>query len=107
MMKKMFTQVITFSFILSTIGGCGRAPASDSEAKHSANPPIVMQEATLPAANGLSAAQQQWRTELIKVYSNQSPSQWGENVSGVFTHMATNDKSIALTFDACGGTGGN
>jgi peptidoglycan/xylan/chitin deacetylase (PgdA/CDA1 family) len=57
--------------------------------------------------NGLSAAQQQFKTELIREYGSQAPTRWGENVPGVFTRMATNDKVIALTFDACGGKGGS
>ncbi|AZN41520.1 polysaccharide deacetylase family protein [Paenibacillus albus] len=107
-MPKRFAQVITVSLMLSTIGGCGKASLSDNKANNRwDNSPITMQEAALPAADGLSAAQQLWRTELIKQYSTQTPSQWGETVSGVFTRMATNDKVIALTFDACGGPGGN
>ncbi len=34
-----------------------------------------------------------------------SPSEWGENVSGVRTRLADSD-AIALTLDACGGPGG-
>ncbi|PAQ14194.1 polysaccharide deacetylase [Bacillaceae bacterium SAOS 7] len=35
------------------------------------------------------------------------PMQWGEQVDGVRTRMKTNDKKIALTFDACGGAHGS
>jgi len=35
--------------------------------------------------------------------SSTTPSQWGENVTGVVTHFQSNKKEIALTFDACGG----
>jgi peptidoglycan/xylan/chitin deacetylase (PgdA/CDA1 family) len=30
--------------------------------------------------------------------------QWGENVTGVVTHFHSDNKAIALTFDACGGS---
>src|SRR5690625_2877239 len=33
--------------------------------------------------------------------------EWGENVSGVKTHIKTDEKQVALTFDACGGDHGN
>jgi peptidoglycan/xylan/chitin deacetylase (PgdA/CDA1 family) len=33
-----------------------------------------------------------------------SPTQWGENVTGVVTKFHTDKKEIALTFDACGGS---
>ncbi|WP_100403822.1 polysaccharide deacetylase family protein [Bacillus sp. FJAT-42315] len=35
------------------------------------------------------------------------PMQWGEQVDGVRTRMKTNEKKIALTFDACGGAHGS
>lgn len=35
------------------------------------------------------------------------PVQWGEQVDGVKTRMETDEKKMALTFDACGGTHGS
>ncbi|GGD39984.1 polysaccharide deacetylase [Malaciobacter pacificus] len=35
-------------------------------------------------------------------YKNQTPKQWGENVTGVKSKLNTNEKSIVLTMDACG-----
>jgi len=43
---------------------------------------------------------------LLCAFTN-SPNQWGEHVTGVKTHLDTNKKVIALTFDACGGPKGN
>ncbi|EEG76295.1 polysaccharide deacetylase family protein [Dethiobacter alkaliphilus] len=43
------------------------------------------------------------KEQLIEVYGRQVPVQWGERVSGVKNSIDTNDKVIALTFDACGG----
>src|SRR5699024_898148 len=37
----------------------------------------------------------------------EKPVQWGENVDGVKTHFQTDEKEMALTFDACGGDFGN
>lgn len=36
-----------------------------------------------------------------------SPGAWGESLKGVFTEVKTQNKHIALTFDACGGKNGN
>ncbi|NEE01854.1 polysaccharide deacetylase family protein [Phytoactinopolyspora halotolerans] len=33
--------------------------------------------------------------------------EWGENVTGVKTRMATDRRAVALTFDACGGSSGS
>jgi peptidoglycan/xylan/chitin deacetylase (PgdA/CDA1 family) len=38
---------------------------------------------------------------------NREAQQWGENVDGVKTRIDTEEKKIALTFDACGGQYGN
>ncbi|WP_253187199.1 polysaccharide deacetylase family protein [Paenibacillus sp. GP183] len=104
----MMTLFATTSLIVTVIGGCGKASAPDNIMKSkSADPPVTMQATGVPPVSGLSAAQQQFRTELIKKYGNQTPTRWGENVPGVLTRMVTNDKVIALTFDACGGTGGS
>jgi peptidoglycan/xylan/chitin deacetylase (PgdA/CDA1 family) len=103
-MKKMMTFYAITCLIVTAIGGCGKASAPNNNVKSQSADPSVTMQATV---NGLSAAQQQFRTELIRKYGNQVPSQWGENVPGVYTRMATKDKVIALTFDACGGTGGN
>ena len=35
-------------------------------------------------------------------YINQTPKEWGENVSGVKTHLNSHEKTIAITMDACG-----
>jgi len=44
------------------------------------------------------------RTRLQAQFGGEKPQQWGENVPGVLTHLATPGKVIALTFDACGPT---
>lgn len=49
----------------------------------------------------------QIRAEMINKYQKQIPKQWGENVTGVKTRLATQEKVIALTFDACGGKRGS
>lgn len=44
---------------------------------------------------------------LISRYASALPTKWGERVPGVKTRLHTNDKVIALTFDACGGKEGS
>lgn len=38
---------------------------------------------------------------------NRLPTEWGERVTGVKTHFVTEEKEMALTFDACGGPYGS
>lgn len=45
-------------------------------------------------------------TDQIKAeYNGLQPQQWGEKTSGVAYRLDTSEKVLALTFDACGGTG--
>lgn len=54
-----------------------------------------------------TAWQNDLQISIINKYSKEVPAKWGQDVSGVITHINTNKKIIALTFDACGGKGGN
>lgn len=45
-------------------------------------------------------------TDVTK-YEKIEPKEWGERVTGVRTQMKTEEKIIALTFDACGGPNGS
>jgi len=47
-------------------------------------------------------------SETIRAkYQNKQPKQWGERLPGIIQRLPTNEKVIALTFDACGGPTGN
>jgi len=46
------------------------------------------------------------KKEILAVYSGREPREWGETVTGVKTRLATNDKVVALTLDACGSATG-
>src|SRR5690625_310875 len=46
-------------------------------------------------------------TQPYLEHFNRQPKEWGEHVSGVKTRIKTDEKEIALTFDACGGDHGN
>jgi peptidoglycan/xylan/chitin deacetylase (PgdA/CDA1 family) len=63
--------------------------------------------AILPAG---SAEQQalpgQLSQQLSAQFSGRKPTQWGERVTGVRTRLATGEKVVALTLDACGSASG-
>ncbi|HEY6873221.1 MAG TPA: polysaccharide deacetylase family protein [Geobacteraceae bacterium] len=48
------------------------------------------------------AAYKAVRERIGERYRQARPLEWGERVAGVKTHIATTEKVIALTFDACG-----
>lgn len=45
-----------------------------------------------------------WILLPLALYAQTPPTQWGENVTGVTTKFHTDEKKVALTFDACGGS---
>jgi peptidoglycan/xylan/chitin deacetylase (PgdA/CDA1 family) len=47
------------------------------------------------------------RERIISRFYGKVPREWGERVRGVKTKLNTDQKLIALTFDACGGPRGN
>jgi peptidoglycan/xylan/chitin deacetylase (PgdA/CDA1 family) len=46
------------------------------------------------------------KQQISSRFSGRMPLQWGENVPGVRTRLATDEKVIALTLDACGSAKG-
>jgi peptidoglycan/xylan/chitin deacetylase (PgdA/CDA1 family) len=56
-----------------------------------------------------SAEPEEIRTkeQIIAKFSGRVPYEWGEVVKGVKTRLNTNQKVLALTFDACGGHNGS
>jgi peptidoglycan/xylan/chitin deacetylase (PgdA/CDA1 family) len=49
----------------------------------------------------------QTKERIISAFSGKVPKEWGEVVTGVKTRLNTDQRVIALTFDACGGPKGN
>lgn len=47
------------------------------------------------------------KQQLSDRFSDRKATQWGENVPGVRTRLATKEKVMALTLDACGSAKGN
>lgn len=59
----------------------------------------TMSSDTYPALESL-------KQQISARFSGRIPSQWGEHVPGVRTRLATGEKVIALTLDACGSARG-
>lgn len=47
---------------------------------------------------------EQLKQKVVEQFEMASPTVWGENIDGVVTELNTEDKVVALTFDACDGT---
>ncbi|MGG1556446.1 polysaccharide deacetylase family protein [Paenibacillus ferrarius] len=78
----------------------GHTQASDREARATL-PNAAM---SVDAATSMDAAV---KTALMHKYEQAVPRSWGETVPGVKRRLATVDRVVALTFDACGGPGGS
>ena len=48
----------------------------------------------------------QTKEQIIAKFSGKAPQEWGERVKGIKTRLNTDQKVLALTFDACGGPKG-
>jgi len=46
------------------------------------------------------------KEKIVAEFSGRPPKEWGETVTGVKTRLATDDRVIALTLDACGSANG-
>jgi peptidoglycan/xylan/chitin deacetylase (PgdA/CDA1 family) len=49
----------------------------------------------------------QTKEKIVSAFSGKIPKEWGKRVKGVKTRLNTDQKVLALTFDACGGLKGN
>ena len=49
----------------------------------------------------------QTKERIISTFTGRAPQEWGEKVKGVKTRLDTDQKVLALTFDACGGPKGS
>ncbi len=47
------------------------------------------------------------KQRILSAFTGRVPKEWGERVRGVKTRLNTDQKVLALTFDACGGPGGS
>lgn len=62
------------------------------------NRPVVADGAGEDSGDGYAAL----RPRVIERFAGRTPTQWGETVAGVITHLRPGARGIALTLDACG-----
>jgi peptidoglycan/xylan/chitin deacetylase (PgdA/CDA1 family) len=85
MVKKIGVGLFIFSFVV--ISACSSQLLTSSPSD--------------PAVKTEDISQQ-----MIRKYGHEQPEQWGEHITGVIDRFPTEEKEIALTFDACGGQTG-
>ncbi|WP_316519797.1 polysaccharide deacetylase family protein [Kitasatospora brasiliensis] len=88
---------------LPSLSASGSAPASAIPSAGQADGPA---EAASPTGQA-TPAPEPTRDEVVERYGALAPSEWGLEVSGVITELPEGETAMALTFDACGGSGGN
>lgn len=102
MFIRKWINLVILLFILLYLGACQIENEEKSEQKlPSEDTPVKEIE---PSKDTNEHAEQE-NIDLER-YST-TPVEWGEQVTGVKTRLATSDRVIALTFDACGGPYGN
>lgn len=84
-------KLLFFGVAAALILGAGAGSALLAEAEESA-----------PLHESAGNRYASLRECLATRFDGRTPKEWGETVTGVKTRLAGGDKSIALTFDACG-----
>lgn len=64
--------------------------------------PLFAAEAPIPSQKPAPGDYGALREQLAARFGGRTPKEWGETVTGVRTRLAGEDRTIALTFDACG-----
>jgi len=67
---------------------------------------ILFVAATFAGAAEQSDSLESLKQQVYSRFAGQTPRQWGEQVTGVRTRLATDENVIALTLDACGSSKG-
>lgn len=99
-MKRMI-MIVSALLMSITIQACQEREAAEEPHNQEEAQPEVDEEF-------LDEEEDVMETEIdLSTYEQREPVQWGERVAGVISRMNTEDKVIALTFDACGGPYGN
>ena len=83
-----------------TAGDHSELPGSDAP-----NPPSPQPSAEARTAE--PSASEVTRAEIVTRYAGVAPVAWGLDVPGVVNRLPTQDRVVALTFDACGGGRGS
>jgi peptidoglycan/xylan/chitin deacetylase (PgdA/CDA1 family) len=102
-------------YLMLSHGRPGRAPATSAAPGAAAAPARSVASAApaTPAASAAAASASPSapkvpdRAEVVARYQGAVPVGWGTDVPGVLTRLPQGARKIALTFDACGGPGGD
>jgi peptidoglycan/xylan/chitin deacetylase (PgdA/CDA1 family) len=67
---------------------------------------VLLLTASQAMSSDMQPTLESLKHDISDRFSARKPAQWGERVPGVRTRLATDEKVIALTLDACGSAGG-
>lgn len=101
---KVMYFVLGMCVSLGLVGGCNQVIEEEALKKEKIVVPESVPEEKIP--DPVAIPEKQPESLDLSVFEK-VPTQWGEQVDGVITRMATDAKEIALTFDACGGAHGS
>lgn len=112
MMKKLIIILLSLSTLLSL--GCSRKKL-DVKKETNLDEETFVDKKDDVKENTIKNDQNQKDTSNLEItkeeikdkYKNKSPTEWGEYIEGVISSIETDEKIIALTFDACGGEYGS
>ena len=103
----LFLSVSIFLMLSGCTGTESTSPAKETGQNKSEEAQEINYDKVQEEPEELGQEPLNYETEkerIIEQYEGITPTSWGENVEGVITEIDTNEKIIALTFDACDGT---
>lgn len=111
MRRKALLVLITLSLL--TLASCSnKEKTKEKPVKNIPPQTVATKEMKNTENNEENKTDEKQKTDaLVKniedKYKNATPTQWGEKENGIISKIDTNEKIVALTFDACGGGKGN
>ena len=103
-MKKLLI-IVSFLFVTGCAGDQTVFPVESLGIRENqADRMIDYEQINFVASENTEQDYQAMKTMIIELFSDVEPTDWGENIDGVITEIDTDDKIVALTFDACDGS---
>lgn len=100
MYRKFGIALLSIPVLLSSC----TSTTTETTVSQTTSPPIVQSS---PSVSESTHSLHVDIDEIKKRYEKKQPQHWGEQVPGVINRLPTDEKVIALTFDACGGPAGS
>jgi peptidoglycan/xylan/chitin deacetylase (PgdA/CDA1 family) len=106
----MSRRLFTFATVAAALSGCTDADPRGGSGTNTAPPPRIPASSTpgaVPQMTRTHAPTPPGKDSIVAAFKGRIPRQWGLEAPGTVNKLSAGSRGIALTFDCCGGPGGN